>query len=62
MIGLEQIYISLGFEGAADYNRLTASLELETEEQKAAFQKWQDEDGTKEGLQKLIENQINSAL
>jgi hypothetical protein len=60
MIGLEQIYISLGFESAQEYNRLIGSLELETPGQLAAFKKWDAEDGTKEGLEKLINDQINS--
>jgi hypothetical protein len=56
MIGLEQIYISLGFSGPDEYQSLTGAVDLQTPEQFAAFEKWQAEDGTKEGLEALLES------
>jgi hypothetical protein len=55
LIGLGEIYKSLGFEDEEEYNRLIGKVEMQTPEQIAAYKKWKEEDGTKEGLEKLID-------
>lgn len=42
----------LGFEGETEFLSMVASVDLLT--QLTAFQRWQDEDGTKSGLVNVI--------
>jgi hypothetical protein len=56
MNALEQIVIQNGFASLKEFNHLVASIDLSNLEKLAAFEQWRDNDGTKEGLLKLIPN------
>jgi len=49
----EKILKELGFEDEQEFFKLVSSVDLSTQEKREAFKKWQEEDGTKEGLIKL---------
>lgn len=42
-----------GFESEKEFHSLVASFDISTPERRAIFKKWQEENGTKEGLLKL---------
>ncbi len=42
-----------GFETVEELRQLIANADISTPEKLAAFERWQDEDGSKEGLLKL---------
>ncbi len=44
---------ALGFQNVAEFNRMVAAVDLSTPERLAAFRRWQDNDGSKDGLQQL---------
>ncbi len=46
-----------GFESEKDFHATVASVDISTFQKYSAFKKWQDEDGTKEGLLKLDRTQ-----
>lgn len=49
----------LGFESAAELHRLVAQVDISTEERKQKFKRWQDEDGSKLGLEALMSHPSN---
>lgn len=51
---MEALVKQLGFESEKEFHHLVASVDISTPEKSAAFKKWQDEDGSKEGLLKLL--------
>lgn len=42
-----------GFKGARDFHRHISAVDLSTPDKLAAYRKWREEDGTKEGMLKL---------
>lgn len=50
---LDEIVKQSGFESEKEFHTMVASVDLSTSEKITAFKKWQNEDGTKEGLLKL---------
>lgn len=49
----DQIAQSLGFDDAAEFNKLVAGVDMTTPEKLADFKAWQEDDGTKEGILEL---------
>jgi hypothetical protein len=50
---MEEIIKEYGFDSLKEFNHLVANVDLSTQEKRIAFKKWQEEDGTKEGILKL---------
>lgn len=50
---MEEFVKLLGFDSVTQYNKLVFTTDVSTPEKLAAFEKWQGEDGTKEGLLRL---------
>jgi hypothetical protein len=50
---MEEFVKLLGFDSLNQYNKLVFTTDVSTPEKLAAFEKWQEEDGTKEGLLRL---------
>ena len=50
---LEEFVKLLGFDSLHQYNKLVFTTDVSTPEKLAALEKWQEEDGTKEGLLRL---------
>ena len=50
---MEEFVKLLGFDSLNQYNKLVFTADVSTPEKLAAFEKWQEEDGTKEGLLRL---------
>jgi hypothetical protein len=50
---LEEFVRLLGFDNLSQYNKLVFTTDVSTPEKLAAFEKWQEEDGTKAGLLRL---------
>lgn len=50
---MEEIILQYGFESLKEFNEMVANVDLSSMEKITAFKKWQEEDGTKEGLLKL---------
>ena len=44
---------ALGFDSADEFHRMAAGADISTPEKLAAFKAWQENDGTKVGLQRL---------
>jgi hypothetical protein len=44
---------ALGFVNAAEFHRIVAAVDLSKPSLMAAFKRWQDDDGTKNGLVQL---------
>lgn len=53
MATLDELVRKAGFESEKEFHGLIASFDLSTPKKYSAFKKWQEEDGTKEGLLKL---------
>jgi hypothetical protein len=51
----EQMIRQLGFDSVADFHSTVAGVDLSTNERFAAFRQWQERDGTKSGLLKLLD-------
>lgn len=51
---MQELAKEFGFESAEEMNRMIARVDLSTTEKAEAFRKWQGEDGTKAGLEKLL--------
>lgn len=49
----DQIAKQLGFADAAEFHRMVSSADLSDPLKVAAFKRWQDDDGTKDGLAAL---------
>jgi len=47
------LFKQAGFDSAAEFHRMVASVDLSTPDRFAAFKRWQEEDGTKQGLSLL---------
>lgn len=50
----EDILKAHGFASQQEFSSMVARARLSTPEERAAFKAWQEEDGTKAGLQKLL--------
>ena len=50
--GLETVK-KMGFSSLPEYFRLVSNADISTPEKQAAFLEWRDNDGTKDGLNKL---------
>lgn len=46
----DDIAKALGFANAAEFHRMVASVDIAEPGRAAAFKRWQDEDGSKDGL------------
>lgn len=55
---LDEIARFNGFENEQEFHRLVAAVDISTPEKLARFTRWQEEDGTKEGLVRL-EQEVN---
>jgi hypothetical protein len=53
MLTVDEIFKQLGFESEAEFHRMVAGADLSSVERIAAFKHWQDEDGSKAGLEAL---------
>ncbi|MGV6816151.1 MAG: hypothetical protein ACWA44_02640 [Thiotrichales bacterium] len=53
---MEDLVKELGFESVQEYHKLVSTADISTVEKMVAFEKWKKEDGSKEGLLKLIPN------
>lgn len=51
----DEIAQRLGFADGAEFHRLVAAVDLSDARKLAAFKRWQDEDGTKDGLVRLMQ-------
>ena len=49
----EDLVKSFGFDNVSELNKLVATLDISSPKKLALFKKWQEEDGTKDGLLKL---------
>lgn len=49
----DEIARQLGFNDAAEFHRMVASVDLSDASKLAAFKRWQEDDGTKDGLAAL---------
>jgi len=56
MTTLEQAALGKGFASLEEFSLLVASVDLRTGERFAAFKEWQENDGTKAGLLRLLGN------
>jgi len=50
---LEDLVKKNGFESEREFHKLVSSVNLSSPQKMAAFKKWKEEDGTKEGILKL---------
>lgn len=50
---MEEFVRLLGFDNLSQYNKLVFTTDVSTPEKLAAFEQWQEEDGSKEGLLRL---------
>ncbi len=57
MSGIEDAARTAGFENAAEMRRLVCEVRLASPQDIWDFKRWQDGDGTKEGLLALLERQ-----
>lgn len=48
---------SCGFESDTELYRMLASVPMDTTQQKQAFLRWRETDGTKAGLEKLLKGE-----
>jgi len=55
MITMDMVAMANGFEDAAEMNRMVARVDIQTDEELRKFTIWKETDGTKEGLEKLME-------
>lgn len=51
---MEDFFKEMGFESEEEFHRLNASADLSDPEKMKKYLDWKDNDGTKEGLLKLI--------
>lgn len=51
---MEGVVKQMGFKDLAEFNRLVASVDISSSERLTAFKNWQENDGTREGLVKLL--------
>jgi hypothetical protein len=50
---LEDFVKQCGFENEEQFHSMVSNVDLSTQEKMVAFTDWQENDGTKEGLEKL---------
>lgn len=50
----EEVFKELGFESSAEFNKMVADVDLSSAEKIAVFKSWQENDGTKSGLEALL--------
>lgn len=55
---IDDIVLQKGFESLNEFYRLVANTDLSSTNKLASFRRWQNEDGTKEGLLKLAHTGI----
>jgi len=60
MIDLDAAIRQNGFNNLEEFNDLICEVNMSTPEKLSAYKEWQYRDGTKEGLLKLIAQQINA--
>lgn len=58
MTANEEILRNLGFENTEEFSRLVASVDMSTTSKLWDFQQWQQHDGSKVGLMKLLPLQV----
>ena len=56
---LEEVVKELGFENEKEFHSIVANVDIASAKKLEDFRKWQFEDGTKEGLQKLPKRRNN---
>ena len=52
-INMEELIKKMGFESVGEFHRLVATTDISSPEKLEAFKRWQEGDGTKDGLLKL---------
>ena len=52
----ETVFQDCGFENAAEFHYLVASMDISDPKRRKEFEKWQQNDGTKAGLLVLMKN------
>ena len=52
---MEEIVKQLGFESEKEFHKMVSSVDLTISEKMKQFLAWRDNDGTKEGLLKILE-------
>lgn len=52
---MDEFVKEMGFDGELEFNRLVASVDITNADKLAMFTYWKENDGTKEGLLKVIE-------
>jgi hypothetical protein len=51
---MEELVKEMGFDSEKEFHKLNASVDLTDPKKLAEYLKWKEEDGTKEGLLKVI--------
>lgn len=51
---MEDIVKMMGFDSVGEFHKLNSSVDISTPTKMSEYVQWKDEDGTKEGLLKLI--------
>lgn len=54
---LEDIVTTYGFDSVEDFNNLVGQAKMDTLHEREEFRKWQVSDGTKHGLEMLLQIQ-----
>ena len=57
----DDVFKDMGFADQAEFSRMVASVKLSTVGWYEAFRRWQYEDGTRKGLQALLDRQAKAA-
>lgn len=51
----EKDIIELGFASNGEFTRMVCAVDISTPEKRQRLRKWQTQDGTREGLERVIE-------
>lgn len=51
---MEEIVKQYGFDSLEEFNKMVSNVDLTTLDKLKAFKDWQEKDGTKDGLLKLV--------
>jgi len=54
---IEELVAQLGFASEKEFFQMVSDADISTPDKLAEFQKWKDEDGTKQGLEKLMSHE-----
>ncbi len=51
---IDELVKQMGFASGKEFFKMVSDADISTPDKLAEFQKWKDEDGTKQGLEKLV--------